>query len=1458
MANKITMEMELRFNDNVTDEAKAASKSFDNIEKAAKEAGQQVDNLSKKKAKPTVDADVSRVDRKLNKIDSSLKRLNGRKSRAIIDGEDKATSKINKVLNKAKSWARKKYSAFLEAKDNATAKLTRLLDKAKGWTRRKYEAIIGLKDSKALNTLSNMSSKLRNLTSKPWSAAVRIKDTFTAPLTSLKNMLFSIQTLIAGIATAWAAVKFVKEPITLADSYSSAQIGFSTLLGESQGQQMMDDLDAFAKATPFKASEVIAQTQRMIAMGWEAENIIDDMTTIGDAAAATGKGEQGLQQIVTALAQIKTKGKLSTEELNQLAEAGISAKKYIAEGLGYGSGDKGIAKMTEDLEDGAISSGKALEALLLGMQEYKGMMDKTANETVSGLWGQIEDTFEINIARRWGQGLQDGAKKSFGSIVDLIETADGALTEFGDTVYEVGKKFSNWVADKLENSVERITTITDSYEFKEATLKEKVSMLWNGVIVDPLREWWEGGGQEKTAETAGEIGEWMGKAITDGLLALFGVTDILDEETANKLGESGGMSIAQSFAKGFKENFDGSAITDAFVDAISDVWNALPWWAKLLIGGYGIGKAAGGIANFAGGVSSFVGGVSNVMGGFSIASSAFPILTSSGSGLLGAVGKTGVALGASTTGGALLAGTAGIAGGVAAGASVLKGGYDIYNSYKARKAGDETEAEALAASGNAALNGVAGGAMAGAAIGSIIPVVGTALGALIGAGVGGVAGWILGDKAADKIRAAKYESEELQEKLKDSEASAEEIAEAFEKAKWENANEHFGDIKLSLREIESLASSIVWGDDLGYYESFTSAVQTAESSLQSLKTATEQANRWMWKAKLGVKFDADEIESIKQSFDDYISSAKSYVENKHYEFTAAVSLLVDVESKEGKAIIDSGDAFYTSLQEQLDTLGDELSTTLDTVLEDGVISTKDKVKIKIDGVEYELNEQDAISKLQQKIAEITEKVANAEQQAQIELIKVKFGNGNLDYDSFENFMSVMQTTIDERMSANDEAFVASVSSLKLRLDQGAITQKEYDSQLQTLIDGYNKTNATLKAEIRNVELQMIGEAYSKPLGEDAVDDLNNALQHAIDEGVDPITISDEKMAELLNIELEGNGETISNIRDMLSGVFNQLGLIPVEVDGELYYKIKENTGEEVENAIDEAIPDKVDKKVDVNIRGEKTIQNQIEILAEEFGIEDTEAASILWNLSGKKQVTAKIGYLASEFGINESEAATILWKLTGNKSIMNTISLGRSDFGIQDSYTFSPTVNLKAKLGTVTPIRFSSNGLATQEYRGGIVGGSSNLAGFARGGVADGSDGGIVRGGAQLIKVAEEGSPEMIIPLSSQRRDRALKLWAKAGEMLGVTEYARGGRSDGGADESIRSQYYGSNDRADSNVTTVSVNGVNVNIHVEAADTKNIVEAIKAQGEEIADAIAGIFADALGTQFENTPVRGGS
>lgn len=1057
MAERITIDYELRLQDHVTP---AINQMAGGMDKAGK----------------SIDATQKRIDK-----------FGKSKASAMLDAQDRASSKVEKVLSKA-SKLKNSFVSKLEAIDNASS------------------------------TLSKISRGVNGLAGKTFKAAFKVVDYATAPLRKIRDMIFNIKTLIAGVVAGAAAKKFVLDPISLADQYSGAKIGFSTLLGDTEGQKMMDKIDAFAKATPFKTSNTIASVQKMMAYGWDVNRVIDDMKIIGDAAAATGKGDQGLESIVYALSEIRSKGKLSTQELNQLASAGIKAKGYLAQGLGYGTSDEGMAKLAKDLEKGVIGANQAIEMILEGMKEFDGMMDRTANETVEGLKSQLEDTFEINIARKWGQGLQDGAKRGLGSIVKLLDSAEKSLENFGSMIYEVGKSISGFAADKLEKAITTINEITGTDTFKNASLKEKFKMLWKGVITDPLSEWWEGGGREKTVKKAEEIGAWTGRTLTNALLGILGITDIFAE---GGIDGSEGKSIGQAFAQGFVDNFNVDAITDKVVVAIKNVWGALPTWAKVLVGSYGAGKVFGGIGTVAGGTANFINGASKFFGS-----------AAAGTGLLGLGANTAITLGAGNLAGGASIGALGLSalglGGIAGGAvgltAVGKGFYDFYKANQAEKEGNATEVKARSASGASAIGGVGAGALAGAAIGSLFTPIGTAIGGLIGAGIGGVAGLIGGSKWAKNIRAeaeaAKYETEAMKNAVKDTELSAEELALQFERAVNSNIADHFGDIELSMEEIQSIASRLAFGDAANQISTFTRATETAAASLKSMQSSAETLDRLNWKVGLGIKLDEKEIEEYRSAIDNYIYNAQKYVEDKHYEFTAAVTLLMDVTQGDGKSILESGNAFYGQLKSQLDGLGSQLSKSVNIALEDGVIT---------------LDEQAEILNLQNQMAEITNKLAQAETEAKFEAIKIKFGGANLTDDSFAALQAELQKQLDESTGSYENALTASLTNLRLQYNEGLIDEAEYERLRGVLEAAFNSQLDELNVKVQQVQIEIIAEAYQDVLGEDAAARLSSAIETSLKEGISPATWTTEDVRRFLNAP-QLSEETAGAIAKLLAGM----------------------------------------------------------------------------------------------------------------------------------------------------------------------------------------------------------------------------------------------------------------------------------------------------------------------------------
>lgn len=1289
--NKVTIDVEARFIDNVTSPATKVDKT--------------VDKLGKKKPKVVIDANEKGASEKVDKVEKKLNKLEKKKPKPTIDAQDNASKKILGIMDKAKSLASKIYTT-----------------------------VVNLKDNDALSHLAAIEGKARSIAGKAWTAVIKVKDMALAPLKALHDRLFSIKTLIAGIATGMAAKQFIMNPINLADQYSGAKIGFSTLLGESRGQEMMNEIDAFAKATPFKTSGVISNVQKMMAYGWDVDKVISDMKTIGDAAAATGKGDQGLESIVYALSEIRSKGKLSTQELNQLASAGIKAKAYLAEGLGFGTDDAGMAKLAKSLEKGEVGANQAIELILQGMKEFDGMMDKTANETVEGLKSQIEDTFEINILRRWGQGLQDGAKRGLGSVVSLLDEADGALEAFGDTIYDVGKELSNYFANVLDNTVKRIKDITETDAFKNASLGEKISMLWEGAIANPFADWWDNTvapwwdntAVPWLAKKAGKLGTTIGTGLSNGILALLGV-DVTDAA-------EGGADIATSFVKGFLDGFDGSAVSNAIIDAVKGAWEAMPTWAKFLLGGMAVSKGAGMLQSIGGLVGTVGGAVGKGVGMIGATGNAMV----AGSGMLGGLANAGYAL----TGGAANAagyfgvaggglsgaaaagiGAAGIAGGAVGGVSAISGGIDLYRGYTDKNMNEDVS-KAHKTSGALKLGGVATGAMIGGALGG-------PLGALLGAGVGGVAGWLGGNKVKKTAAENAKTLEELTTQADQNSKASEVLTE-----KQDALAKALGNVSLSYSEIREVASNVITGSMAEGMSKFTTATMEADTALKNFEGGAEALNKLNWKASIGYKFDDAGKEGYKQAVENYITSAEAVVESEHYEFTAAVEMLIDPKSKEGKNILKGGNSFFAGLQKQIDDTQTKLTKQIDIALKDG----------KIDADEGAI-----IEKLQNKIAEITNKVSKAENEAKMEAIKIKFGAGAIDADS----MALLQKEIEEQISSStatqDQALETSITKLKLQLDEGAINQEEYESQIKTLTEGYNANIEEVHASAEKVQLEILSDAFDIP-----TDQLSSALQNSLNEGIAPMSWSAEQAQTFLNAEgltdqmATGIGTALQSVAES-----SKMDLSAITVEGT--ETLQEDARQKGQAAVDNAFKDPISTTATVNA------------------------------------------------------TATVNWHISNPKPNLNTSVDGKGARG----GIFYPQNMHVARFGA----------------------------------------GGQVQGGAQLAVLAEEGTPEMVIPLGSQRRKRGLALWAQAGHMLGVPGYAAGGIV-GGQDEGLRFQNPGSGATAGQGMT-VNVGGVTVQISVDGSgNNPDIVTAIREQGGEIAEQVAGILADAFNSQFENTPTKG--
>jgi phage tail tape-measure protein len=85
---------------------------------------------------------------------------------------------------------------------------------------------------------------------------------------------------------------------------------------------MVASLQSFAARTPFELTDVEKATQRLLAFGFSAKSVIPTLTAVGNASSGLNLGAEGFDRVITALGQIRAKGRLQGDEALQLMEAG--------------------------------------------------------------------------------------------------------------------------------------------------------------------------------------------------------------------------------------------------------------------------------------------------------------------------------------------------------------------------------------------------------------------------------------------------------------------------------------------------------------------------------------------------------------------------------------------------------------------------------------------------------------------------------------------------------------------------------------------------------------------------------------------------------------------------------------------------------------------------------------------------------------------------------------------------------------------------------------------------------------------------------------------------------------------------------------------------------------------------------------------------------------------------------
>ena len=354
--------------------------------------------------------------------------------------------------------------------------------------------------------------------------------------------------------------------------------------------KIISQLQAFGNVTPFTSSELIEQSKRLKAFGFETEDLVDTVKRLSDVAGATGADLSGIS---TAFGQILAKGKLQREEELQLLERGVDITSELKRITGL-QGDEFEAAMRK----GKISADLVNQALINLTSEggiFFGGATKQS-ETLNGQLSTFQDNVET-IARTIGEALEPALMGSLRTANKLLSSINRLFSsEFQRQIS--GFRFNMQIPGKLLTDLENIETFANNIQplgLDVEGLDLRISQLegTKDQITKITNDINKGGVFNRPFFTTQEENEQIldtQTALTDKINELLERRDLLLSNNNNKLDETNNK------IKKIKDGTDG--VSEAF-EKIGDsiaigVSNAL---TDAILQARTLGEAAKGILN---------------------------------------------------------------------------------------------------------------------------------------------------------------------------------------------------------------------------------------------------------------------------------------------------------------------------------------------------------------------------------------------------------------------------------------------------------------------------------------------------------------------------------------------------------------------------------------------------------------------------------------------------------------------------------------------------------------------------------------------------------------------------------------------------------------------------------------------------------------------------------------------
>ncbi len=393
------------------------------------------------------------------------------------------------------------------------------------------------------------------------------------------------------------------------------------------------------------------------------------------------------------------------------------------------------------------------------------------------------------------------------------------------------------------------------------------------------------------------------------------------------------------------------------------------------------------------------------------------------------------------------------------------------------------------------------------------------------------------------------------------------IATAVKKAEIEakqaNLAAHFGDISLSVAELQETAAAMIGSQNLDKLNESIAAMGEVDAIADDIRDAKRELDKMNWKVSVGMELTEDEQERYQMEVENFVASTQDLLLQDQYALSLSVEVLFGDDEENAKEITRQINEFYDGKKEELEAENAKLKEMLSKAREDGIISQE---------------ENQEMAAQQEKISQIKKSLMGDEYEAGLETIRANY-QGNLTAESAIN-LSAETTALRQEYNAGideeyknivqhymgmyegeeldahiEDARKASllqkasslVSSTKGNL---ASYQDSYGEEYEELISNIRmQAGEQLEHSLRGVANYGEANAHLAWLGESVIDDLrvDKSTRDAWADLYAPLAANMQELREIEQ-ELKEMGVEISPEMKELMDEISSFGVIAGDVD----------------------------------------------------------------------------------------------------------------------------------------------------------------------------------------------------------------------------------------------------------------------------------------------------------------------